>query len=573
MAPEQCIWGICFYQLDGNEQKFFGFSEFLASLALMVLAWTIADVRYRFRIRSAPIPLQGITFTVVSAVGVLTLLTDLWRAEQWYVPVGNFLTPSIWQALLGSLFLLTFLTWAWFAFIRPPIYGNHNAKRFAEILYRYVLKGSPIELAVIADELAYSAQSLVQHATDRGRHKQYWNKTEGQEKQKRPDVEGYANDILLLIADRRMCRAIVDSSPGTALAVFRAMAETKKYGVQVETFARNIVNEAIRNKDSFLFHEAEGYESGLIGYHKPLSQAMFSNYYMVESIGTILDPDIHSYRKWDAEQWEAYCRVVLITLRSYVKDGFGEHSYVLYRAKGNIENAVSDLYTLNELTNTWDSDISRRLNVVVDFIQDAVKILDERDVPSYVHRRVKEKHGYPHKTFYDHIASIIFEVIFHVSAVNSPLWTCWSIQHNSVWRKLFNFDCLDGPAGRMVKFKVRRLLYDEIADMKKFPNFKGAKILGFCLNVMGLTICNDDYDKDSKALQKAVLAWTKKNFVWLHDYNPRVADACLVAGMSYDADNQCLVRTSPADGLRREPSYVYFDLNPALSESNSHGEM
>jgi hypothetical protein len=539
----------------------------------MVLAWTIADVRYRFRIRSAPIPLQGITFSVVSAVGVLTLLTDLWRAEQWYVPVGNLLTPSIWQALLGGLFLLTFLTWAWFAFIRPPIYGSHNSKRFAETLYRYVLKGSPTELAVIADEIAYSAKSLVQHATDRGRHKQHWNKTEGQKKQKRPDVERYANDILLLIADRRMCRAIVDSSPGTALAVFRTMAETKKYGVQVETFARNIVNEAIRNKDSFLFHEAEGYESGLIGYHKPLSQAMFSNYDMVETIGTILDPYLHSYREWDAEQWEAYCRVVLITLRSYVKEGCCEHSYVLYRAMGNIENAVSDLYTLNELTNTWDSDLSRRLNVVVDCIQDAVKILDEKDVPSHVRRRVKEKNVHQQETLYDHIASIIFEVIFHASAVNSPLWTCWSIQHNTVWGKLFNFHHLNGPAGRMVKFKVRRLLYDEIADMNKFPNFKGAKMLGFCLNVMGLTIRKDDYDKGSKALQKAVLAWTKKNFVWLHDYNPRVADACLVAGMSYDADNRRLVRTYPADGLKREPSYVYFDLNPAPSESKSHGEI
>jgi hypothetical protein len=29
------------------------------------------------------------------------------------------------------------------------------------------------------------------------------------------------------------------------------------------------------NRDSFIFHEAEGYESGLIGYHKLLIQAMF----------------------------------------------------------------------------------------------------------------------------------------------------------------------------------------------------------------------------------------------------------------------------------------------------------
>lgn len=74
---------------------------------------------------------------------------------------------------------------------------------------------------------------------------------------------------------------------------------------------------------------------------------------------------------------------------------------------------------------------------------------------------------------------------------------------------------------------MRRLLYDEIVDMKRFPNFKGAKILGFCLNVMGLTASRRDYDKDSRALQRATLAWTKRNFVWLHGYNPRVAERLL----------------------------------------------
>lgn len=335
MVAEQCIWGVCLVPLDGNGQKFFGFSEFLAGLALMVLAWTIADIRYRFRIRTAPIPLLGLTFSVVTVVGVLTLLTDLWRAEQWLVPKGNLLTPASWQALLGGLFLLTFLTWAWFAFIRPSTYGRHNAERYAQTLYRFILKGSQAELAVIADELTYSAAALVRQSTDRGRFKNCQDDHEEEQKRDPPKVEGYANDLLLLIADKRLCRAIVESSPGTALAIFRAMAETKKYGIQVETFAKNIVNEAIANKDSFLFHEAEGYESGLIGYHKPLSQAMFSNYDMVETIGTLLDPDIYGKKDWDAEQWEAYCRVVLMTFRSYVEEGHSGHSFVLYRAKGS----------------------------------------------------------------------------------------------------------------------------------------------------------------------------------------------------------------------------------------------
>ena len=565
VTAEHCYGMVCFIPLDTNGPKLFGFSEFLAGLALMVLAWTIADVRYRFRVRTAPLPLQGITFSVVAAVGILTLLTDLWRAEQWLVPQGNVLTPATWQALLGGLFLLTFLTWAWFAFIRPPVYGKRNVERYTQTLYRVILKGSPAELAVIADEFAYSARSLVRYATDRGAFKSYRAKGDEEPSDKVPKVVAYANDVFLLIADKRFCRAIVESSPGTALAVFHEIGETKKYGIQVETFAKNIVNEALANRDSFLFHEAEGYESGLIGYHKPLSQAMFANYKMVEAIGTLLDPDILGQGKWDAGQWEAYCRVVLMTFCDYVEKGFWNHSFVLYRAKGYIEHAVSDLYKIDGIASSaWDTDEQARLRVVVEFIKDAVEILEKKGVPDHLQLRIREKHGPSAETFYDHIAGLIFEVIFSASAVTSPNDLCWWIQHNSVWGMLFNFDRLKGAAGKVVKFKVRRLLYNEVADMKRFPNFKGAKILGFCLNVMGLAVSAGNYDHDSKALQKAILSWTKKNYAWLHSYNPRVAEACLVDGITYDVERFRLIKTSPAEGLRREPNYVYLEVDKTL---------
>lgn len=567
MSGNYCVGTVCFTPLVVSAPKFFGFSEFLAGLALMVLAWTIADVRYHFRVKTAPLPLQGVTFSVVAAVGVLTLLTDLWRAEQWLVPQGNVLTPATWQALLGGLFLMTFLTWTWFAFIRPPVYGKRNAERYAQTLYRVILKGSPAELSVIADEFKHSARALVRYATDRGEFKHYRREAE-EDQTVPPKVVAYANDILLLIADKRFCRSIVESSPGTALAVFRQMGETKKYGIQVETFAKNIVNEALANRDSFLFHEAEGYESGLIGYHKPLSQAMFANHRMVEAIGTLLDPDISGQRKWDAAQWEVYCRLVLMTFRDYVENAFWSHSSVFYRAKGYIEHAVFDLYKINGIASSaWDNDAQAKLGVVVGFIKSAVEILEEKEVPEHLPLRVRDKRIA--RNFYDQLASMIFEVIFSASAVQSPTGLCWCVQHNSVWGELFNFDSLNGAAGKVVKFKVRRLIYNEIVDMKNFPNFKGAKILGFCLNVMGLAIRDGDYDHDSRALQKAILSWTKKNYTWLHAYNSRIAEACLVDGMTYNAENLRLVKTYPAEGLRREPHYVYFNVDPlSIVEEN-----
>jgi hypothetical protein len=559
---EQCFIRVCFVPLETSSPKFFGFSELLAGLALMVLAWTNADVRYRFRIRSAPVPLQGLTFAIVAAVGVLTLLTDLWRAQGWLVPKVSFFTPASWQALLAGLYLLTFLIWTIFAFIKPATFGKSNAKRYAKTLFGVIVKGSPTELAVVADELMRSAKALVLHATDRGGFKHFPSNLL-RTKSKPSSIEAYANDILSLIADRRFCRAIVESSPGTVWALFDEMGKQKKYGIRIETFANNIVSEALENKGSFLYHETAGYESGLIGNYKPICQAIFSNYKMVETIETVLDTNFKSKSKWDSDQWEAYCRVVLMTFRDYIEKGNNGHSYVLYRALDDIKDAPSDIYKLNGTANSsWNDDVLARLRVVVNFIKEAVDILEKKGVPDDLKRRNGRRNPQDSKSIYDYIANLIYELIFHVSWVKSPNDLCWWIQHNMLWSELFNFGHLNGQAGNFIKSKVCRLLYKDIVEMKPIPDFKGARTFSFCLNVMNLELKKGDYYSDSHALHKAILIWTRKNYAWLYNYNPRVAEACLVDGITYDAANHRIVRTYPADAWNREAQYVYLNVAP-----------
>ncbi len=107
-----------------------------------------------------------------------------------------------------------------------------------------------------------------------------------------------------------------------------------------------------------------------------------------------------------------------------------------------------------------------------------------------------------------------------------------------------------------------RLLYKEVAEMNRSPNFLGARILSFSLNVMGLERKKEDDFKDSRALHKAILFWTKKNYARLYSSNPRVAEACLVDGLTYDAANRRIVKTYPADGLNTAPYYKYLYIDP-----------
>jgi len=98
--------------------------------------------------------------------------------------------------------------------------------------------------------------------------------------------------------------------------------------------------------------------------------------------------------------------------------------------------------------------------------------------------------------------------------------------------------------------------------MSNMPNFRGARILGFCLNVMGLELMEDKFHRDTRPLHKAILAWTKNQYVWLHTDRPQVAEACLVDGITFDDEALQLVKTYSANGLEREPSYIRLELEP-----------
>ena len=158
----QCVhlfFGICFVPIQGTA-SLFGFKDFIAALALLIIVYTVSDIRYRFRVAVAPISLFKITYVLIAFIGFGTLATDIWISEKWLVP-DSLLTTAIWQGILGALQLGLVITWMRYGFINPPIFGRSNFKRYAQELYRIVLKGSEAELPVIAHELAASAKSLV----------------------------------------------------------------------------------------------------------------------------------------------------------------------------------------------------------------------------------------------------------------------------------------------------------------------------------------------------------------------------------------------------------------------------
>lgn len=560
-ACEQTLLGMCLVEPAKQSGGIFGFAEFVQALALLVIVYTVTDVRYRFRLSTAPLPLWPLTFIVTALIGVGTLLTDVLFSLQ--IPVPNFLhVQALWQASLGVLFLLTAMTWIWYAFIRSPIFGRRNYKKYVHTLYRYILQGSNSELPIIGAELSRSADALIALAREIPYPRPPGSPIPDPVTNAGPSE--FANDLMLLIGNRKFCRHIVAEAPGTAIAIFDAMSRQKKYRLPLGQFASNITTEALINKDSMLYHEDAGYFSGLIGYLKPFSNALYGDFKIVEALAEMdkspLDLSLQLRFSWDAEQVEAYGRAILIAFEAYLDGGhWGQHSYALTRAFADIEGASGDAYKLDGNESApYSTDIYKRLSAVVDFVKDCIKILDKQDNSFRTKLRHRGEREVFQEDMYDRIAHMIFEIILDASAVKSPVDTCWTIQHNAVWSEFFGL--YDGKAWKIVRFKLRRLLYNEILKLGEFPNYKSARFLGVCLNVMGLSIGNrSGYERSEYALRKAVIGWTKKNYLNVRGRLPDVATACLMGGITFDEENHRLVKTY-MKGLSLEAPKRYLDL-------------
>lgn len=550
------IWQICFAATMG-EVSIFPFKDFIAALALLIIIYTTSDVRYQFRVSVAPFALYPITFWLIVFIGAGTLITDVWISEKWLVP-NSLITQAIWQGIFGALFLGLVLTWMYYAFITPPVFGRRNCKKYANTLFRIILKGSDAELASISYELANSAEALVKFSG---------GLTKELRDTKKESPEGYANDLLLLIANRKFCRNLVASSTITAIRLLEAASKETGRRTSIGLFARNISIEAIRNTDSISYHEGDWFDSGLLGHIKPFSTALYGNFKLIESLGnnSPLDIDYDERDAWNSRQFEVYCRAVLMTFNNYLDEGlWGYQCYSLNKAISNIQNSISN--AIQDLSKTPDNPIGDAWHRLMSGVQcingmiDLIGKLNPPPRPRTLRIHTDQRRRMTDEDLYDRIADAMFEIIHSAARIKGTSDELWGIQHNSVWGEFFSRHD-EGIPRKIVLHKLRRLLFDEIMNMETLPNYKNASILGFCLNVMGLKLTGrSGYGRQHAALKAVLLPWVQKNYNKLRKINPDIADACLIGSITYDEKESRLVKTY-IKGLNLEPPKDYLPID------------
>lgn len=555
MEPVTCFFhALCFVppNLTTSGMKIFGFSEFLASLALLVVVFTVTDIRYKFRISIAPVHLYKITFFVIALAGLISLITDIWSSAKWWVLDTNFEIKITIQAVLGLSFLICFMLWIYYAFLAPPIFGERNSEKYFNALYKYIVKGIESELAIVCDELSRSANSLIKFAGD------------GEKR-----VTGTANDILYLIGNRNFCRVLVATSPQTAAYLFFATTRYNKYRIPLHQFSANISQEAINNKNSIIYHEDDGYHSGFLGHFQDWSKTIYGNYLLVEELNRgHLSPLNFSYKcfmKFDSEQWEAYFRGAIIYLENKLKnDNFLDANCALNSILENIKMCTQQTYLIDSLEDTIaKNEIISKLSMAVAFIKNFIKLTSKFKTKSFYEYSVRDRERHIFDIHY-FVSDVLIELIFNASQCQSDNFTTWHIQNNIVWDGIFSIsEEMDGDFYKKTKKKLIRKLYDEIKDITRRANFKNARIAGLILNVLGLKTEPNYFirkDKELIFIQKITQNIIKENFIRIVKDQPQVADSMLPKNITFDQDKNCLIKTYSL-GINKEApkEYLYLD--------------
>jgi hypothetical protein len=529
-------------------QVFFGLAQFLSTLALLVVVFNVSDFRYRYRLYVTRFDIRKGAIRIAGTIAAVLMITEIWFQNSFLVP--RFLNHySNIKLILAAVFLALVIYIVAVCFLRPVQLRRANAVQFFNATTRLIHQGNKDRLQAIAEELGPAMENIFRLASQVNSHR---------DKSKRPVEQTCAHDLLLALADRRFCNLIVDRDPAFAIRCFVLAAKYPE--APFAQFSRNVGEEFIVNIGSAFYQEDSGYSSGYFGYAKPITGAVFGSYELVERCATKsaspLDLHYSIIATLNADQMEGFKRAGLAFFRAYLeKNDHQKHSYAFARLLSAMESCASGIYKINNLSEEgWQSQEYARFQAVADFLKEAITLLEKSGIKSRFLRPSKETYH----DVYDALAHAILELISEAATVDVASSVCWSVQHNIAWSVLFSFR--DSYTYSVIRFKVRRLIYDEI--VQNAGNFVGARYLGFCLHVLGLTpgdrrqsLVRADY-----ALRVCVINWTRKNYKTLLADHPNVAQACLQGHVTYDPEKHQLVKTF-IDRTRKEVPRVVLALD------------
>ena len=474
-----------------------------------------------------------------------------------------FVNPNTVNFMIAAVIAVLVLYWMKISFIWPPRFTRYTAPKFFQEAFLYITNGSREELLVLARALMVEFPRLIFYSSIR-----ISTRFDDEEQSKLTEAEKYAHDLFLLLSNPRFCDVVAEEIPTFPAHLVEEMVHLERFDAPAHLVIRRIVISLLSKPNSALFVENEWLGRGYTDEVNPITQSIFRNWHRLEVYeGGFESPLNLSYpyaRNWDTDTWRVYFGLAIEYIRGLTSSAqrfqnAGGIDHVLKTT----EKAFEQIGDQNKYENAFDpQNPFWHVREANDFLNELIKAFDGAGEHVYFSRRDEDFFG---NDLSSKIAKLLHQVVYYASAVNTKEFRMWEIQHNLVWSPIERSDVRDTEIMKMVRRKLRRMIWSEVKEMDHFPNYQGARYVRFCLNVLGFydekVHRRDGLGKDSWALAKVVSDWVAKNYQVIVETHPPVAEAMLPANIEYDAAKQILIRTKD-DTLTGVPRIKEFPLEP-----------
>lgn len=272
-------------------ESFFGFSEFLTGLALLMIVWSTTDYKYRFRLYISKLSKNAL-FIMTVIVGLVTLICDFIAS----IGVIAHLTQFIIQMICALLLFCFIMYWVKTVFLYPPVFNESNCKKYAFEFIFVCESGSDEELNILVQETIFSLSNIVHFAHEYGLENKEFS-----------EVENQVYNIFSRMSTERFCRAAVRGYFGIVL--FDCLKAEKKFNVGLETFAENYITELLKWDGSFIFRESDS-RNGYLWARQPLITEIYGSKELLFGLNGLIRPDYSVTKDWNHKQVRAYVAVL-----------------------------------------------------------------------------------------------------------------------------------------------------------------------------------------------------------------------------------------------------------------------
>lgn len=117
---------------SSGSTSLFSVSDYLASLALLLVIYTISDDLSKFRLTIAPAPVDSLIFWLFVCVFFLKAIFELWFYLDW--PIFSFIDNKfLLDAVLLIPSVVAIFIWVYLSYIRPPVFSRWNSQIFFRV--------------------------------------------------------------------------------------------------------------------------------------------------------------------------------------------------------------------------------------------------------------------------------------------------------------------------------------------------------------------------------------------------------------------------------------------------------